>query len=294
MPGGAVRQQPTVLRRTDSPTSWTYESLRQAAAGYGVSAEALLRRLVTLGLTTPEFYEAKRSEFLAAYANEEHQSRGDGGNFYATTARDLGKSYVREIADAHRRRVIDSATAATYLGVKVGQIPRLREGRDHSGCVLMLGQMAPLYSFDTSVIISGRRDLLRPTTFQTLWTNIETMVASGAIRAIDEVKHELAKKDDDASQWAKAQPGFFLPIQQDVQQAVLDILRAHPKLMGKGNRRNAADPFVIALAMVHNGTVVTQERGVSLSKPHIPDVCNALQVPCLSLVDFVQEQGWIF
>lgn len=158
----------------------------------------------------------------------------------------------------------------------------------------MFDEVMSFYSFDTSVIINGRRDLLRPASFPTLWSNIEAMIATGAIRAIDEVERELAKKDDDACQWAKSQPGFFLPINEQVQRAVLDILRAHPKLVGKGNQRNAADPFVIALAMVNEGAVVTQEREVSLSKPHIPDVCNALEVPCLSLVDFVQEQGWIF
>jgi len=34
-------------------------------------------------------------------------------------ARDLGKGFVRRIADAHQRRVIDSYTAATFLNVKV-------------------------------------------------------------------------------------------------------------------------------------------------------------------------------
>lgn len=41
--------------------------------------------------------------------------------------RDLGKGYVRAIADAHRRRVIDSNTAAVYMGVKVDQIQRLAD-----------------------------------------------------------------------------------------------------------------------------------------------------------------------
>jgi hypothetical protein len=51
--------------------------------------------------------------------------RSSGGNFYSTKVRDLGKGYVRRVSAAHRRASIDSTTAATYLDVKVDQIPRL-------------------------------------------------------------------------------------------------------------------------------------------------------------------------
>jgi hypothetical protein len=48
-----------------------------------------------------------------------------------------------------------------------------------------------LYSFDTSVFINGRRDLLPPEIFLTLWANIEQMIAAGSIRAVDVVHDEL-------------------------------------------------------------------------------------------------------
>jgi Zn-dependent peptidase ImmA (M78 family) len=125
MPAEAVLAVPDVIARERLPESWSYETLRNAASGFGVSAEAFLRRLVTLGRTSQEFYQARRDEFVAAY--EEERSAAGGGNWYRNTARDLGKGYVRRVADAHRRRVIDSYTAATFLNVKVGQIPRLAE-----------------------------------------------------------------------------------------------------------------------------------------------------------------------
>ena len=105
---------------------WDYSSLRAAATPFGVSAEAFLRRLSTLGLVPRALYQSRRDEFLAAYAAEESRNKG-GGDWYRNTARDLGKGYVRRIADAHRRRVIDSYTAASFLDVKVDQIPRLAE-----------------------------------------------------------------------------------------------------------------------------------------------------------------------
>ncbi|MFE6620294.1 XRE family transcriptional regulator [Streptomyces sp. NPDC057740] len=125
MPKADVLRRPQVIARKSDPTSWDYDALRGAAAGFGVSAEAFLRRLVTLGLVDRQFYNARRSEFITAYEEEERRDRPTGGSWYLNTVRDLGKGYVRKVADAHRRRVIDSFTAASYLDVKVAQIPKL-------------------------------------------------------------------------------------------------------------------------------------------------------------------------
>ncbi len=126
MPRDAVLSNPEVAARKDAPQLWNYQALRDAAAPFGVSAEAFARRLLTLGRIDQDFYQAQRAELLAAYDQEESQT-SSGGNWYRNTARDLGKGFVRRIADAHRRRVIDSYTAASFLNVKVGQIARLAE-----------------------------------------------------------------------------------------------------------------------------------------------------------------------
>lgn len=125
MPRAAVLVQPEVVRREHARGSWDYDSLATAAAPFGVSAEALLRRLLDLGRVDAAFYRARRGEFLARYEEEEGKPRSSGGDWYRNTVRDLGKGYVRQVADAYRRHVIDSYTAASYLNVKVGQISRL-------------------------------------------------------------------------------------------------------------------------------------------------------------------------
>lgn len=127
VPSNILLSRPEVIARRDSPNTWDYEALKPVAAAFGVSAEVILRRLTTLGRVPRAFYEQQRETFLAAYEREELQSRAGGGNWYRNTVRDLGKGYVRHVADAHRRRVIDSNTAAIYLNVKVGQIGRLAE-----------------------------------------------------------------------------------------------------------------------------------------------------------------------
>jgi Zn-dependent peptidase ImmA (M78 family) len=127
MPSGDVLARPEVIERHGASDNWDYDALRSAAAPFGVSAEAFLRRLVTLGRATASFYQSRREEFVAAYEEEATRSKPGGGNWYRTTARDLGKGYVRRIADAHKRRAIDSYTAASFLDVKVDQISGLAE-----------------------------------------------------------------------------------------------------------------------------------------------------------------------
>ena len=147
-----------------------------------------------------------------------------------------------------------------------------------------------LYSFDTSAILNGRRDQLPPSVFSTLWQRIEAMIADGSIRAVDVVRDELGRRDDEAHSWARAQDGLFVPLDQDVQLAAKQILLAHPAMVDTG-----ADPFVIGLALARTGTVVTDESySGNLDRPRVPDVCRAISVPCVNLVEFVRAQHWSF
>ena len=150
------------------------------------------------------------------------------------------------------------------------------------------------YSFDTSAFINGRRDMLRPTFLPGLWERVESMIAAGSIRSVDEVERELSQQDDEIHRWAKAQAGLFVPIEVDVQRETRNILAEHPKLVGIGSGRSGADPFVVALGRARADVVVTEETRRSIERPKIPDVCDAIGVRCIGLVDFVEEQGWTF
>lgn len=118
-----------------------------------------------------------------------------------------------------------------------------------------------LHSFDTSSLLNGRRDLLPPEVFHSLWSNIEAMIVAGEIRAVDVVRDELARREDDSvTQWARAQTGLFVALDADVQHATKQVLARHPKLMGKGGGRNAADPFVIGLARAEAASLSAKKR----------------------------------
>ena len=132
MPETEVLRNADVLTHQDENT-WDYESLRSAGSSFGVSAEAFCRRLATLDLVSDEYYRGWRSEFQKAYEADLGMRKVSGGDWYRNKSRDLGKRYVRDVASAWHRRVIDSATAAMFLDAKVSQIPQLAEAAGLAG-----------------------------------------------------------------------------------------------------------------------------------------------------------------
>lgn len=149
------------------------------------------------------------------------------------------------------------------------------------------------YSFDTSAIISAWREMYPPKVFSGLWELLEEMIQDHHVFASDVVLDELSKQDDDILAWAKERPSMFFPLSEDIQTGVRQILRDYPELTKEG--RSEADPFVIAVGQVEGATVVTSENpSNNILKPKIPDVCMALNIPCIGLLQFVIEQGWNF
>ena len=152
------------------------------------------------------------------------------------------------------------------------------------------------YSFDTSAIIQGWRRLYPPRVFPALWTEIETLIDNGTIVATEEVLVELERKDDEIYKWARKRNDMFVPIDDRIQDTVRDVLKDHKKLLDTRKSRSGADPFVIALAIVDNCTVVSEEgkTGSPDKRPNIPDVCEVLGVPCMKLLKMIEDEGWIF
>lgn len=151
------------------------------------------------------------------------------------------------------------------------------------------------FSIDTSAILDGWTRHYPREAFPGLWRHLEEMIRSGDLRASEEVMYELEKKEDEAFAWASAQDNFFVPMDDKVQDAVSEILAAHPRLLDTRRGRSGADPFVIALARVRGCVVITGEhRSGSLERPKIPDVCHAIDVESISLLDLIRREGWVF
>lgn len=151
------------------------------------------------------------------------------------------------------------------------------------------------YSVDTSAIIEGWIRDFPPDVAPHAWMQIEESIDDELLVASEEVLIEFEKKHDKVYEWACQRNHMFVPTDEKIQEAVKSILRNHKKLIDTRKNRSGADPFVIALAMVKRLTVVTAENPSSNpEKPKIPNVCEALGIRWLNMVELFREEGWHF
>jgi hypothetical protein len=159
--------------------------------------------------------------------------------------------------------------------------------------------LADRYSIDTDSLIWAWYEAFPPIVpeFEVLWERTERLIGSGILMASEEVRHELSVKDGDALyEWARVHPGLFRESDERVQRTARDILAKHRGIVDQAKGRSGGDPWVIALALVENATVITEENRNTRTpkiKPKIPDVCDSLGVRCIKFVDFVQEPAWL-
>jgi hypothetical protein len=154
------------------------------------------------------------------------------------------------------------------------------------------------YVFDNSPLSVLFKNFYRKT-FPTLWDNFDALVTDGSIVSTREALREIEDgAPDNLVAWAKLNAGLFSTptakegafvgkiysvghFQQNIEQQ---------KLL-KGGKN--ADPFVIARAHAEGRTVVTME----LFKPNgakIPNICHHFGIKCLTLEQFMEEEGWQF
>jgi Domain of unknown function (DUF4411) len=152
------------------------------------------------------------------------------------------------------------------------------------------------HCFDTSAFIECWSGRYRRSTFPGLWAEIEAMVEHGEIVCPEEVLNEVKRKDDGLEGFIKEnKANLVLPLDEGVMAETRTVLEAFPRLTGQARGRNKADPFVIATAKKDDLILVTEEgaRG-NQNRPKIPFVCNELEIPCINVLAFIEEQGWTF
>ncbi|MDI7267388.1 MAG: DUF4411 family protein [Myxococcota bacterium] len=153
------------------------------------------------------------------------------------------------------------------------------------------------YCIDTSALID-LADSYAKDIFPTLWTNMEKAAGEGRLVAPQEVLEEIKAykgTKEEPRRWAMTQAKLFIQLTDEQIKIVGDVLAAHPNLVDPDKTVPDADPFVIALAQTEGGTVVTSEKFAKPGqRPMIPDVCAAMNIPCIDLLEFFRAMGWSF
>lgn len=151
-----------------------------------------------------------------------------------------------------------------------------------------------VYCMDTSALLEGRRRAYPPDVFVQLWQNIEVLIAQGRCVVPEEVRTELAVKDDETFSWTMGRSGLFVPLDTDQIRETRLVANAFPGFVSNPKGKNRADPFVIALAKARGYTVVTQERPGSPDNPKILTICDAFHVPYIRFLDVIRQEQWRF
>lgn len=108
-----------VVGRAGPKTRWTLDDLSPLAAQFGVSREAVLRRLLTLNKTSDDCYRRLRSQLIALYASSSKKKRSGGPDREVLLLRNLGRTYVSTVLEARERGLLSDSMTADYLFAKV-------------------------------------------------------------------------------------------------------------------------------------------------------------------------------
>ncbi|MFN0158744.1 MAG: ImmA/IrrE family metallo-endopeptidase [Bacteroidota bacterium] len=105
------------ISKTEQVTEQLVEKL---ARRYSVSREAILRRMLDIGIVSRTTYEEKAAQWTAQV-----KENASGGDYYATRATYLGEHYLQLVFGKHYQGKLSLEQVAEYLGVKTGSVPGL-------------------------------------------------------------------------------------------------------------------------------------------------------------------------
>lgn len=126
MPRNAFLAEPP-LKEKRRPDDWPDDVLKMVGDRYGTSKVAVLRRLLTFGLTTSKYYQQRVDEWEDDFRKNPPPKR----KMRVTQARKVvnasGPLFVRLVLDAYFRRTITGGTVADYLGTKLKHLDRIEQ-----------------------------------------------------------------------------------------------------------------------------------------------------------------------
>lgn len=105
---------------------WTDGELRDLARAFSVSREVILRRLLSMGRTTPSFYEVARHRFLQEYRERRNQREGFAPPDVQAVAA-AGHTFVRLVLDNYYSEQITSRDVSELLDVRLKHLAKIEE-----------------------------------------------------------------------------------------------------------------------------------------------------------------------
>ena len=155
----------------------------------------------------------------------------------------------------------------------------------------------PVYSVDSSTLMDWQARYYPSDVFKTLLQKVDGLIGHDRFVAPALVRDEVKVVGTaDLIGWADARPGIFVPTAGLLVEAQA-IQNQFAGLRDPKAEYEEADAYVIALARIKKGIVVTQETAASEKhrprRTHfIPDVCRELGIPCVSFLGLMRRKSW--
>ena len=155
----------------------------------------------------------------------------------------------------------------------------------------------PLYSIDSSAFMDWQARFYPVDVFTSILDRVELLIVAKRFVAPALVREELGVVGTpDLIAWAEAHKPIFVPTGELLVEAQT-IQNRFPGLRDPKAEYEEADAYVIALAKLRGGIVITQETpAAEKHKPKrshfIPDVCREMGVPCFNLLGLMRREKW--
>lgn len=154
----------------------------------------------------------------------------------------------------------------------------------------------PTYSLDTSALIDGIERFYPVRNFPAFWSRMDGLIQDGRVRVSEEAWTEAMRADAPLRDWCQERgqnrERCVYPTSAEVAAIAGSIVEQFPTWMRQGTK-NAADPFVIAVAEHERFVVISGEINGGPRKPKIPYVCAQRDVEHGRLVDLIRNEDWI-
>jgi len=156
------------------------------------------------------------------------------------------------------------------------------------------------YFIDANVLIQAWQKYYSPKICPDYWKRLDELGAKNVILLPEMVYEEIARTEDDLSDWLKKSNIKKSKITENVTSCLKDIYlknEKHKLLVDNRRGRSLADPWLIAHAMSENAIVVTKESLITQlnSKTiRIPNVCNNMRIRWIDDFEFIQELNFHF
>jgi hypothetical protein len=155
----------------------------------------------------------------------------------------------------------------------------------------------PPYSVDSSAFMDWQARFYPVDVFKSILDRVETLIAAKRFMAPALVREELgAVGTGDLIAWADAHAAIYVPTRELLVEAQT-IQNRFPGLRDPKAEFEEADAYVIALAKLRGGIVITQETPAAEKRNpkrthFIPDVCREMGVPCFNLLGLMRRENW--